>query len=81
MLFGKEFRVRKVFKPIFKKIGRYEEFYAHIVNGKLEYEILDIVGCQPSPANWHNGEYAKMMRERASNILQGLLNSKYIELM
>lgn len=81
MLFGKDFKVIKDFKPIFLKIGKFEEFYAHIVDGKLEYEILDSLFGQPSPSNWDEGEYSQKRREKASRILQYLLDNRYIELM
>ena len=81
MLFGEDFEVIKELEAIFKKIGKYEEFYAYEKDGKLEYEILDTVFCQPSPANWHEGEYAQHMREKSSKILQDLLDDGYIKII
>ena len=47
----------------------------------LKYEIIDDSFGQPSPANYHNGEYAKKLRKRSSDILQKLINEGYIELI
>jgi hypothetical protein len=78
-MFGKEFRVVKEFEPIFKNIGGYEEFYAYEKDGKLEYGILDPVFGQPSPANWDESSYAKLMRSIASGYLQQMLDEDKIE--
>ena len=47
----------------------------------LKYEIIDDNFGQPSPANYHNGEYAKKLRKRSSDILQKLINEGYTELI
>lgn len=81
MLFGKSFKVIKNFNSIFKKIGRYEEFYAFEKDGELEYCILDSLFGQPSLANWDESEYAKEMRNLSEECLQELLNGGYIEII
>ena len=48
-------------------------------NGELEYYIIDNNFGQPSPANTHDGEYARMLRYRSSNILKDLVKNGYIE--
>lgn len=80
-MFGKEFEVIKEFKPVFKMIGKYEEFYAYEKDGGLEYGILDNVFGQPSPANWDESEYAQLMRKKASEILQKMIEANVIKLM
>ena len=79
-LFGCEFKIIKEFKPIYKKIGDYEAFYVHEKDGKFEYEILDDLFGQPSPANWDKSSYAKLMRSIASDELQKLIDSGIIEI-
>ena len=81
MLFGKDFKVVKKFKSIFKSIGKYEEFYAFEKDGKLEYCILDSLFGQPSPANWDDSLYAGMMRACAEEILQELVDNGNIEII
>ena len=81
MIFGKEFRVIKEFNSIFRKIGDFEEFYAYEKDGKLEYGILDPAFGQPSPANWHESSYAKLMRSIASDLLQEMIETGKIELL
>ena len=80
-MFGKEFKVLKKLPGIFHKVGdNYPEyFWAYEKNGELEYCIMDDMFCQPSPANTHNGEYAKKLRERSNKILKELLEEGYIE--
>lgn len=82
-MFGKEFKVLKELPRIFKKVGdNYPEcFHAYEENGLLEYCILDDNFAQPSPANYHDGEYAKKLRKRSSNILEDLMKEGYIELI
>ena len=82
-MFGKEFKVSKELPGIFKKVGdNYPEyFHAYKRNGLLEYCILDDNFGQPSPANYHDGEYAKKLRKRSSNILEDLIKEGYIELI
>lgn len=80
MLFGKEFKVIKDFDPIFRRLGDYEEFYAYNKDGELEYEILDPSFGQPSPANWDNSSYAKLMRSIASDLLQNMIDGGIIEI-
>lgn len=80
-LFGCEFKVIKEFRIIYKKIGDYEAFYAYEKDGKLEYEILDDLFGQPSPANWDRSSYAKLMRSIASDELEKLMNEGIIKLM
>ena len=36
---------------------------------------------QPSPANTHDGKYARKLRNRSSKILENLLNEGYIEII
>ena len=79
-MFGKKFRVVKELKPIYKKIGDFEALYAYEKNGELEYEILDDLFGQPSPANWDESSYAKLMRSIASDELQKLLDEGIIEI-
>ena len=81
MIFGKKFRVIKEFSSIFIKIGDYEEFYAYEKDGELEYGILDPLFGQPSPANWDESSYAKLMRSIASDYLQTMVNEGKIELL
>lgn len=80
-MFGKEFKVLKDFKPIFKRVGDdYPEcFYAYEENEKLEYCIIDDNFGQPSPANYSDTDYAKMLRNRSSKILESLVKLGYIE--
>ena len=80
-MFGKEFKVVKEFKPIFKKLGDYEEFYAYEKDGELEYGILDPTFGQLSPANWDKSSYAKLMRSIASDYLQKMIDEGKIELL
>ena len=80
-LFGLEFRLIKEFTPIYKKIGDYEAFYAHEKDGKFEYEILDDLFGQPSPANWDDSSYAKLMRSIASDELKRLVSEGIIEII
>ena len=80
-MFGKEFKVLKELPTIFKKVGdKYPEyFWAYEENGLLEYCIIDDNFGQPSPANTHEGYYAKKLRSRSSNILENLVKEGYIE--
>lgn len=80
-MFGKDFEVIKEFKPVFKMIGKYEEFYAYEKDGEFEYGILDSAFGQPSPANWDESEYAQSMRKKASEILQKMIEANVIKLM
>ncbi len=81
-MFGKEFKVLQVpMVVVYQPIGKYEIFYAHEKNGMLEYEILDGLFGQPSPANWDESEYAQLMREKSSKLLQGMLDKGIIELL
>ena len=81
-MFGKEFRVLEMpMIVIYQPIGKYEIFYAHEKDGMLEYEILDGLFGQPSPANWDESEYAQLMREKSSKLLQGMLDKGIIELI
>ena len=80
-MFGKEFEVLEEFPTIYQPIGKYEIFYAVIKNGTLEYEILDGVFGQPSPANWDTSEYAELMRKKSSNILQKLVDEGKLKLL
>ena len=79
-MFGSEFKIIKEFKPVFKMIGKYEEFYAYEKDGEFEYGILDSVFGQPSPANWDESSYAKLMRSIASDELQKLIDDGIIEI-
>ena len=80
-MFGRRFKVLKELPSIFVKVGdEYPEyFYAYDENGELEYYIIDNNFGQPSPANTHDGEYARMLRYRSSNILKDLVKNGYIE--
>ena len=80
MVFGKEFIVVKEFESIFKKIGDYEEFYAYEKDGELEYGILDSLFGQPSPANWDESPYAELMRNKASDYLQKMIDDGVIKM-
>lgn len=81
-MFGKEFKVLQVpMVVVYQPIGKYEIFYAHEKNGMLEYEILDGLFGQPSPANWDESEYAQLMREKSSNLLKGMIEKGIIELL
>ena len=81
-MFGKEFRVLETpMMVVYQPIGRYEIFYAHEKGGMLEYEIIDGLFGQPSPANWDDSEYAQLMREKSSKLLQGMLDKGIIELI
>lgn len=81
-MFGKEFRVLEMpMTVIYQPIGKYEIFYAHEKDGMLEYEILDGLFGQPSPANWDESEYAQLMREKSSKLLQGMIDKGIIELI
>lgn len=80
-MFGKEFKVLKELPKIFVKVGdNYPEFFlAYEEDGLLEYCIIDDNFGQPSPANTHEGDYAKKLRIRSSNILENLVKDGYIE--
>ena len=80
-MFGSEFKIIKEFKPVFKMIGKYEEFYAYEKDDKFEYGILDSVFGQPSPANWDESEYAQLMRKKASEILQKMIEENIMKLI
>ena len=81
-MFGKEFVVLQLpMVVVYQPIGKYEIFYAHEKNGMLEYEILDGLFGQPSPANWDESEYAQLMRKKASKILQRMIEENIIKLM
>ena len=81
-MFGKDFKVLQIpMDSIYKAISQYEAFYAYEENGMLEYEILDGLFGQPSPANWDESEYAQLMREKSSKLLQGMLDKGIIELI
>lgn len=80
-MFGKRFKVLKDMPNIYKKVGdNYPEcFWAYSEGGMLKYEIIDDNFGQPSPANYHDGEYAKKLRKRCSEILECLIEEGYIE--
>lgn len=81
-MFGKEFKVLKIpMDAIYQSIGKYEVFYAHEKNGILEYEILDKLFGQPSPANWDDSSYAKLIRSIASDELKRLVSEGIIEII
>ena len=80
-MFGKEFEVLEEFPIIYQPIGKYEIFYVVIKNGILEYEIIDGVFGQPSPANWDTSDYAELMRKKSSNILQKLVDEGKLKLL
>lgn len=81
-MFGKEFKVLKIpMDAIYQSIGKYEVFYAREKNGILEYEILDKLFGQPSPANWDDSSYAKLMRSIASDELKRLVSEGIIEII
>ena len=82
-MFGKEFKVLKELPRIFEKVGyNYPEyFWARDKDGLLRYYIIDDNFGYPSLANTDNGDYAKKLRRRSSDILQKLLNEGYIELI
>jgi len=81
-MFGKEFKVLQLpMVVVYQPIGKYEIFYAREKNGMLEYEILDGLFGQPSPANWDESEYAQLMREKSSNLLKGMIEKGIIELL
>ena len=81
-MFGKEFVVLQLpMVVVYQPIGKYEIFYAHEKNGMLEYEILDGLFGQPSPANWDESEYAQLMRKKVSKILQRMIEENIIKLM
>ena len=81
-MFGKEFKVLQLpMVVVYQPIGKYEIFYAHEKNGMLEYEILDGLFGQPSPANWDDSAYAKLMRSIASDELKRLVSEGIIEII
>ena len=81
-MFGKKFKVLQLpMVVVYQPIGKYEIFYAHEKNGMLEYEILDGLFGQPSPANWDESEYAQSMRKKATNLLKGMIEKGIIELL
>ena len=80
-MFGKEFEVLEEFPIIYQPIGKYEIFYVVIKNGILEYEIIDGVFGQPSPANWDTSDYAELMRKKSSDILQKLVDEGKLKLL
>lgn len=81
-MFGKEFKVlQSPMVVVYQPIGKYEIFYAHEKNGMLEYEILDKLFGQPSPANWDDSEYAHLMREKSTKLLEDIIEKGIIELL
>ena len=81
-MFGKEFKVLQLpMVVVYQPIGKYEIFYAHEKNGMLEYEILDGLFGQPSPANWDESEYAQLMREKSSDLLEEMIEKGIIEFL
>lgn len=81
-MFGKEFKVLQLpMVVVYQPIGKYEVFYAHEKDGVLLYEIIDGLFGQPSPANWDNSEYAQLMREKSSKLLQGMVDKGIIEII
>ena len=82
-MFGRKFKVLKELPCIYKSVGdNYPEyFWAYEENGELDYCIMDDNFGQPSPANTHEGEYAKKLRNRSSKILEELIEEGYIELV
>ena len=80
-MFGKKFKVLKEFKPIHRTVGDnyLESFNVYVENGKLEYYIVDDNFGQPSPANYSDTDYAKMLRSRSGKILESLVKLGYIE--
>lgn len=81
-MFGKDFKVLQIpMVDVYKAISKYEAFYAYEKDGMLEYEIIDDLFGQPSPANWDESEYAHLMRAEASEILQKMIEANVIKLM
>ena len=81
-MFGKDFKVLQIpMVDVYKAISKYEAFYAYEKNGMLEYEIIDDLFGQPSPANWDDSGYAHLMRAEASEILQKMIEANVIKLM
>lgn len=81
-MFGKDFKVLQIpMDSIYKAISQYEAFYAYEENGMLEYEILDDLFGQPSPANWDDSPYAQLMRAVASDLLEEMIEKGIIELI
>lgn len=80
-MYGKEFRVLKKIPFTYKRVGdNYPEyFWAYEENGELEYCIMDDNFGQPSPANTHDGDYAKKLRRRSCKILKELIEEGFIE--
>ena len=81
-MFGKDFKVLQIpMVTVYKAISKYEVFYAYEENGMLKYEILDDLFGQPSPANWDDSPYAKLMRSIASDELERLVSEGIIEII
>lgn len=81
-MFGKDFKVLQIpMDSVYKYISKYEAFYAYEKNGMLEYEILDDLFGQPSPANWDDSPYAQLMRAEASDLLEEMIEKGIIELL
>ena len=80
-MFGEEFELLvDSMAVIYQPIGKYEIFFAHIKDGEFNYEIIDGLFGQPSPANWDESEYAQLMRKKSSDILQNLVNEGKIKI-
>lgn len=81
-MFGKDFKVLQIpMDTVYTAISIYEAFYAYEENGMLKYEILDDLFGQPSPSNWDDSPYAKMMRAIASDELERLVSEGIIEII
>ena len=82
-MFGRRFKVLKDLPLIFIKVSDVypEYFYAYEEDDELEYCIFDDNFGHPSPANYHDGEYSKGLRDKSSNILKDLIKDGYIQLI
>lgn len=81
-MFGKQFKVlEENMAVVYQPIGKFEIFYAYTKDGMLEYEIIDGLFGQPSPANWDDSPYAERMRNKVSDYLQKMVDEHKIELL
>ena len=81
-MFGKDFKVLQIpMIDVYEPISKYEVFYAYEKDGMLEYEIIDDLFGQPSPANWDESDYAQLMRVEASDLLEEMMKKGIIELL
>lgn len=80
-MFEKRFEVIRSFGSIYKRIGKYEYAYIYEQDGYVEFEIVDDLFGQPSPANWDHSKYAQELRNKVSEELEYLVKTEIIKIL